>query len=271
MRDFAEDNPHVERHAAALLQRAWARHRHADQQGARSCPRCRRSSASTHACSSCTRTTSCGRSCSSCDNQLPGIYNVAGDGLLPWSEVAAICGKRTMPLPPIGTGSRRAPLERLGVELPARAARRCCGTAAASTTGGSSGPASRYHYTSAGAVEDFVEALRLRSTVGDSRPAYRYERDVEKFFRHSPAVVRDLRLSPRLRGRRWPTRVASVTLDDPERRNALIARAGRRDRRRLRRSGRRPAVGAVVVTGAPPAFCAGADLSHLAGAGRRKR
>src|SRR4030081_1230969 len=29
-----------------------------------------------------------------------------------------------------------------------------------------------------------------------------------------------------------------------------------------------PDVGAVVVTGAPPAFCAGADLSHLGGSQR---
>jgi UDP-glucose 4-epimerase len=28
------------------------------------------------------------------EHDLPGIYNVAGDGLLPWSEVAALCGKR---------------------------------------------------------------------------------------------------------------------------------------------------------------------------------
>ena len=48
----------------------------------------------------------------------------------------------------------------------------------------------RYRYTSAGAVESFAEASRLRATVGDSRPAYRYESDVEAFFRHSPAVVR---------------------------------------------------------------------------------
>ena len=34
--------------------------------------------------------------------------------------------------------------------------------------------------------------LRLRETVGATEPTYRYERDVEKFFRHSPAVVRDL-------------------------------------------------------------------------------
>src|SRR3546814_8402411 len=36
------------------------------------------------------------------DNGVEGIYNVAGDGLVPWSEVAAICGKRTFPLPPYG-------------------------------------------------------------------------------------------------------------------------------------------------------------------------
>ena len=38
---------------------------------------------------------------------------------------------------------------------------------------------------------DAAEASRLRNTVGDSRPAYKYESDVENFFRHSPAVVRD--------------------------------------------------------------------------------
>jgi UDP-glucose 4-epimerase len=47
-----------------------------------------------------------------------------------------------------------------------------------------------YRYTSAGAVENFARASRLRHTVGDSRPGYRYERDVEAFFRHSPAVTR---------------------------------------------------------------------------------
>ena len=34
------------------------------------------------------------------ERHLPGIYNVAGDGLLPWSEVAKLCGKRTAPMPP---------------------------------------------------------------------------------------------------------------------------------------------------------------------------
>jgi UDP-glucose 4-epimerase len=47
-----------------------------------------------------------------------------------------------------------------------------------------------YRYTTAGTVESFVQGQRLAGTVGDKNPAYRYERDVEEFFRHSPAVVR---------------------------------------------------------------------------------
>ena len=39
VRDFAEDNPHVERQHAAVLQRARPRHRHADQPGARAAAR----------------------------------------------------------------------------------------------------------------------------------------------------------------------------------------------------------------------------------------
>ena len=48
-----------------------------------------------------------------------------------------------------------------------------------------------YRYTTAGAVEAFVQALRLRHTVGSREVDYRYEEDVEQFFRHSPAVLRD--------------------------------------------------------------------------------
>jgi UDP-glucose 4-epimerase len=49
----------------------------------------------------------------------------------------------------------------------------------------------QYRYTSAGAVESFARASRLRKTVGDSRPAYKYEREVENFFSRSPAVVKN--------------------------------------------------------------------------------
>jgi len=47
----------------------------------------------------------------------------------------------------------------------------------------------RCRYTTAGAVDAFARGLRLQTTVGE--PEYHYQRDVESFFRHSPAIVRD--------------------------------------------------------------------------------
>jgi len=120
--------------------------------------------------------------------EIQGIFNVAGDGLLPWSEVAAICGKRTFPLPPIGMGMLSAPLGRLGLELPAELL-----DLLRHGRGVDNRRLKRrgfdYRYTSAGTVADFVEALRIRGMVGDAGTAYQYERDVEQFFRHSPAVL----------------------------------------------------------------------------------
>ncbi len=58
-------------------------------------------------------------------------------------------------------------------------------------------------------------------------------------------------------------RVAVVTLDDPERRNALDLGLCDDIVAAFDELEAREDVGAVVVTGAPPAFCAGADLSHL--------
>jgi UDP-glucose 4-epimerase len=123
------------------------------------------------------------------ENGVQGIYNVAGDGLLPWSEVAAICGKRTMPLPPYGAAIIGAALGRFGIELPPELV---------SLLRYGRGVDNRrlkragfdYGFTSAGTVADFVESVRIRNTIGDA-PGYQYERDVEQFFRHSPAVVRD--------------------------------------------------------------------------------
>ena len=40
-------------------------------------------------------------------------------------------------------------------------------------------------------VESFARASRPRKAVGDSRPAYKYEREVENFFSRSPAVVKN--------------------------------------------------------------------------------
>jgi len=124
-------------------------------------------------------------------NNLAGIYNVAGDGLLPWSEVAAICGKRTFPLLPFIGGALMVPARRLGVvDLPDEYLQlltygRGVDNRRLKATGFD------YDYTSAEAVKAFIESSRLRGAVGTARSTYRYERDVEQFFRHSPAVIRD--------------------------------------------------------------------------------
>jgi len=57
--------------------------------------------------------------------------------------------------------------------------------------------------------------------------------------------------------------VATVTLTDPERRNALTLPMVTEIIGTFDALEDDPAVGAVVVTGEAPAFCAGADLSHL--------
>jgi UDP-glucose 4-epimerase len=121
--------------------------------------------------------------------RLNGTFNVAGDGLLPWSEVVALCGKLPAPLPPVGRGVLGLLLTRVGIAMPPEMVdlltygrgvdnRRL------------KGEGFEYGHTSAGAVRAFAEAARLESTIGHPRP-YRYERDVEQFLRHSPAVVRD--------------------------------------------------------------------------------
>jgi enoyl-CoA hydratase len=63
--------------------------------------------------------------------------------------------------------------------------------------------------------------------------------------------------------------VATVTLNDPGRRNALDLGINEEIFAAFDAIEADPAVGAVVVTGTPPAFCAGADLSHLGDKGSR--
>jgi len=121
---------------------------------------------------------------------ISGFYNVAGDGRLPWSEVVTTVGKPRGPLPPLFTGLCTTPLTRLGmVELPEEVIDllrygRGVDTSRLKQAG------FEYRYTSAGAVESFLKGHRLRQVTGPTHPAYKYERDVEAFFRHSPAVVR---------------------------------------------------------------------------------
>ena len=59
-------------------------------------------------------------------------------------------------------------------------------------------------------------------------------------------------------------RVALLTLDEPERRNALTAPLVAEIVAAMDDLDADPGVGAIVVTGAPPAFCSGADVQALA-------
>ncbi len=62
-------------------------------------------------------------------------------------------------------------------------------------------------------------------------------------------------------------RVALITVNDPDRRNAVTAEMSALLRDAVERAEANPDVHAVVVTGAGKAFCAGADLSALGAAG----
>ncbi|WP_038378803.1 enoyl-CoA hydratase/isomerase family protein, partial [Bradyrhizobium elkanii] len=59
--------------------------------------------------------------------------------------------------------------------------------------------------------------------------------------------------------------IAIVTINRAERRNALGSQLMRDLNAALADSERNDAISAIVLTGAPPAFCAGSDLKELAG------
>ncbi len=129
-------------------------------------------------------------------HRIPGVFNVAGVGKLTWSEVASICTAYLLPLPPIRPRLFVEPLIRLGIiqfppEMEALARfGRGVDTSRFSATG------FEYRYTSAGAVDSFARANNLRRALGRREPEYRYEREVEQFFRHSPAVIREPAIPP---------------------------------------------------------------------------
>ena len=62
--------------------------------------------------------------------------------------------------------------------------------------------------------------------------------------------------------------VAVLTVSDPARHNALTLDLSDRLARAVGECDRDESVHAIVITGAPPAFCAGGDLDALAAAGR---
>jgi UDP-glucose 4-epimerase len=128
---------------------------------------------------------------------LPGVFNVAGDGVLALSEVAGLLGKPYAPiLPPWGTGLAAAALRRAGVRIPPEAlAQLRFGRGVDNRRLKASG--FRYQHTTREAVLKLGEHLRLHPVVRGAREPYRYEREVEEFLRWSPHVKSAREKTPR--------------------------------------------------------------------------
>jgi UDP-glucose 4-epimerase len=123
-------------------------------------------------------------------HDLPGIYNVAGDGVLAFTEVCSLLGKQFLPiLPPWGTGIAAQALRRFGVMIPPdmlgqlRFGRGLDNRRFKATGFG-------YRYTTRETVQKLGEHLRLQPILAGVREPYRYEREVEEFLRWSPYVRR---------------------------------------------------------------------------------
>ncbi|MDQ3644895.1 MAG: NAD-dependent epimerase/dehydratase family protein [Actinomycetota bacterium] len=120
--------------------------------------------------------------------QLPGVYNVAGDGVLALTEVAGLLGKPYAPvLPPWGTAIAAGLVRRLGLNIPSEMlAQLRFGRGLDNRRYKALG--FEYGYTSREAVLALGEHLRLHPLLRSSAEPYRYEREVEEFLRWSPNV-----------------------------------------------------------------------------------
>jgi len=122
------------------------------------------------------------------DHDLPGIYNAAPDGVLAFSEVIGLLGKRALPvLPPWGTGVAASTLRRLNLQIsPEMLLQLRYGRGLDNRKLKSTGFA--FRYTTKETVVKFGEHLRLRSVLRGVKEPYRYEKEVEDFLRWSPSV-----------------------------------------------------------------------------------
>jgi UDP-glucose 4-epimerase len=124
------------------------------------------------------------------EQDLPGVYNAAGDGVLALSEVASLLGKPPAPiLPPWGSSLAAAALRPLGIRVPDEVRNQLrYGRGLDNRKLKSAGYG--YAFTSREAVLKHAEALRARPLRRGEREPYRYEREVEEFLRWSPSVRR---------------------------------------------------------------------------------
>jgi UDP-glucose 4-epimerase len=123
-------------------------------------------------------------------HRIPGIYNVAGDGVLALSEAIGLLGKRPLPvLPPWGTATLASPLRRLGFRIPDEMVDllrygRGLDNRLLKATGFA------YGHTTRETVIRLGEHLRVHPVMKGVEQQYTYEREVEEFLRWSPHVRR---------------------------------------------------------------------------------
>ncbi len=121
-------------------------------------------------------------------HSVPGVYNIAGDGVLALSEVAGLLGKPYAPmLPPWGTGIAATVARRVGIEIPPEALNQMrFGRGVDNRRFKASG--FNYQHTSRETVLKLGEHLRIHPVLRGAQEPYRYEREVEDFLRWSPHV-----------------------------------------------------------------------------------
>ena len=121
-------------------------------------------------------------------NSLPGVFNVAGDGVLALSEVIGLLGKRAAPiLPPWGGGLVAMPLRSLGVRIPDEMRNQMrFGRGLDNRRFKASG--FEYGFTTRESVIALAEHLRLHPILRGIDREYTYEGEVERFLRRSPLV-----------------------------------------------------------------------------------
>ncbi len=121
-------------------------------------------------------------------HDLPGIYNIAPDGVLALTEVIGLLGKPALPvLPPWGTGLTASVLKRAGFRLPPEMVLQLrYGRGLDNRRFRAAGFA--YDHTTRDTVLKFGEHLRLGSVLKGVQEPYRYEKEVEDFLRWSPSV-----------------------------------------------------------------------------------
>jgi UDP-glucose 4-epimerase len=133
-------------------------------------------------------------------DELPGIYNAAGDGVLVLSEVASLLGRPLAPvLPPWGTGLALGALKPLGLNIPPEMVGQMrFGRGVDNRKLKAAGAPLRH--TTRETVQAFAEYLRVAAVTRDADQPYRYEREVEEFLRYSPSVRRSTDAPAKLQG-----------------------------------------------------------------------